>query len=176
MGKGNDPNCVAGVPMLHPNDVEHPDPDSRSTIAVVESADGREQAPAATPRVGSHADAQAWMAAAPEGAWTGIQYHGTTEDGPESLREQGVIIERCRQGGFYTTDSKGAAGLWGWGGVVPVAVRFDNPLLLKRSDLGVNVAICNRARDQGYDGIIWPMGGETVAVALTAAAALVIDE
>lgn len=106
-----------------------------------------------------------------------MQFHGTTEDGFDSLREQGVILERCREGGFFTTNTEAAADLWGWGGrSVPVAVRFDNPLRLKRSDLGVNRAICDRARGQGHDGIIWPMDAEIVAVALVPEAALVISD
>ena len=124
----------------------------------------------------TYREAEAWMAAAPEGAWTAVQFHGTTEAGAASLRDVGVLLERCRQGGFYTTNTEAASELWGWGSTVSVAVRFDNPLRLKRSDLGVNRAICARARDQGHDGIVWPMGPEIVAVALTPSAALVIDE
>lgn len=141
---------------------------------VADDCEGQQRPTAAPSGVVSQSEAEAWMAAAPKGAWTGVQFHGSTEDGAESLRAEGVLMERCREGGFYTTNTEAEAALWGWGSTVPVAVRFDNPLRLKRSDLGVSKALCDRARRQGHDGIIWPMDRETVAVALSPFAAVII--
>lgn len=139
-----------------------------------------------TSHVLSSEDAKAWMAAAPKGAWTGIQYHGTNESGAASLAADGVLPARARLGGLFTTDKWADAELFsslprvgdGPGTVVPLAVRMDRPLVLRARTpvagftafqfqyAGTNTSVYERAREAGFDGVVFPrkLGEQWVVV------------
>jgi hypothetical protein len=132
------------------------------------------------------AAAEKWMKGA---AWSGFMYHGTGESGLASLTKDGVLTPV-----FFTTGKKGES--LGWansdrvaairrdGGyraelhdgiddrkyAVPVAVRFDNPLVLSNEpgqypeglswgdfEIGLGDQY-DRARAAGYDGVVAPFG------------------
>lgn len=117
----------------------------------------------------SRADADEWMASAPKGAWTGVQFHGTGAEGEASIRSEGVDFDRSGvHRAFFTTDKESEAPGWGLGDrAIPLAVRFDNPLILRGAPLdsssGEKFA---QAREDGYDGVVQKVHGETWAIAL----------